>query len=174
MRKRFLALAMAGTMLVGGTLTAYAQDISVTGDTATGSSPTTFEVTAEMLGGDLVVTVPDTLTLEYDSENSQFSKTSQVNAKGNINPSKKLEVSVPTDITYLHADDGSVDAEGTLSFGATDGDNQKSTWLASDLQGGGSAGVDKDLTSTVPLSEVEYIGTYEATVTFDIELVDVN
>lgn len=174
MRKKILALIMVGTMVLGGTMTAYAGDISVTGDTASGSSPTNFVVTAEMLGGDLVVTVPDTLTLAYDEENSRFSKTSQVNAKGNINPSKKLEVSVPTDITYFHADDSSVDAEGTLTFGATDGTNQKSTWLASDLQVAGSVGVNKDLTSTVPLSEVEYVGTYETTVTFNIELVDVN
>ena len=174
MKKKLVALMMVSTMLVGGTLTAYAQDISVTDDSVTGSSPTSFNVTADMLGGDLVVTIPDTLTLDYDSANSQFSKTSQVNAKGNINPAKKLEVSVPTDVTYLHADDNSVDAAGTLAFGTTDGDNQKETWTASALRTGGTSGVDKDLTSTVPLSEVEYIGTYEATVTFNISLVDAN
>ena len=174
MRKNVLALMMAVTMLTGGTLTAHAQDISVSGDTANGSSETSFNVTADMLGGDLVVTVPDTLTLDYDSENSRFSKTSQVNAKGNINPAKKLEVSVPTSITYLHKNDSSVDAAGTLEFGTTDNSNQKETWTASALQAGGTTGVDKDLTSTVPLSEVEYVGTYEATVTFNIALVDAN
>lgn len=172
MKRKLVALVMTATLMLGGTLSVNAQDIAVSGDTATGSSPTSFAVTADMLGGDLVVTVPDTLTLAYDESNSQFSKTSQVNAKGNINPAKKLEVSVPTDVTYLHADDNTVDAAGVLAFGQTDGTNQKSTWLASDLRTGGASGVNKDLTSTVPLSEVEYIGTYEATVTFNISLVD--
>lgn len=170
MKKKLVALMMVSTMLVGGTLTAHAQEIAVSGDTAEGSSETSFEVTAEMLGGDLVVTVPDTLTLEYDEDNSQFSKTSQVNAKGNINPAKKLEVSVPASVTYLHADDNTVDAVGALTFGT----DQTETWTASSLRAGGTSGVDKDLTSTVPLSEVEYVGTYEAAVTFNIELVDAN
>ena len=172
MRNKFLALTMAIVLSFGGTAMANAQSIPVTGDTATGSSPSSFDVTADMLGGDLIVDVPDTLTLAYDAEHSNFSKTSQVKAKGNISPAKKLEVSVPTDITYLHADDNNVDAQGTLAFGSADGSNQKETWTASDLQAGGSTGVDRDLTSTVPLSEVEYVGTYEATVTFNIALVN--
>ena len=174
MRKKILSLMMVGSLVLGGSLTANAQDVSRSGDTVTGSSVTNFVVTAEMLGGDLVVTVPDTLTLAFDEDNSCFTKTSQVNVKGNINPSKKLEVSVPTDITYLHTDDSTVDADGTLTFGVIDGANQKTTWSASDLQVAGSDGVNKDLTSTVPLSEVEYVGTYEATVIFNIEVVDAN
>lgn len=171
MRKKLVGLLMTMT-LIGGTIPAYAQDIAVTGDNATGSSPTSFSVTADMLGGDLVVTVPDTLTLEYDQTNSRFAKISQVNAKGNINPAKKLEVSVPTSVTYVHTDDADVDAAGTLSFGVSTGDNQKETWSASALRTGGTTGVDKNLTSTVPMSEVEYIGTYQATVTFQIALVN--
>ena len=82
------------------------------------------------------------------------------------------EVSVPNSVTYVHTNDADVDAAGTLSFGVSDGDNQKETWSASALRAGKTAGVDKDLTSTVPMSEVEYIGTYEATVTFQIALVN--
>lgn len=165
---------LVATMLVGGTFTVNAQNIPVTGDSTTGSSPSSFDVTADMLGGDLIVTVPDTLTLDYDAQNRQFSKTSQVNAKGNINPAKNLEVSVPTDIVYIHSENNTADAQGTLSFGATYGNNQKEVWTASDLRAGGALGINRDLTSTVPLSEVEFVGTYEATVLFDINLVDAN
>lgn len=165
-------MIMALSLVLGGTSVAHAQDISVTGNSATGSSPSQFDVTSDMLGGDLVVNVPDTLTLTYDASQKKFSKTSQVNAKGNINPAKKLEVSVPTSVTYTHKDDSSIEAHGTLKFGAEDGSNQKETWSAESLQGAGSSGVNKDLTSTVPISEVGYVGTYRATVTFNIELVD--
>ena len=169
--KKILALAMA-TAIMGSTVTVNAQTVDV--GSGTGSSPSEFSVTAEMLGGDLVVSIPDSMTLEYSQENANFSKTAQVNAKGNINPSQKLEVTVPTAITYIHSDSEAITADGTLSFGVTDGDNQKETWSAEDLKNASSLGVDKNITSTVPLSEVEYAGDYTSTINFTINLVDVD
>lgn len=169
--KKILALAMATAML-GSTYTVNAQTVDV--GSGTGSSPSEFSVTAEMLGGDLVVTIPDTMTLDYSQENANFSKTAQVNAKGNINPSKKLEVTVPTAITYTHTDSSAVTADGTLSFGVTDGSNQKATWSAEALKNAGTSGVDVDITSTVPLTEIEYAGDYESTINFSINLVNAN
>lgn len=171
--KKILALAMA-TAIMGSTVTVNAQTIDSSGGSGTGSSPSEFSVTAEMLGGDLVVTIPDSMTLEYSQENANFTKTAQVNAKGNINPAQKLEVTVPTAITYTHSDSETVTADGTLSFGVTDGDNQKETWSAEDLRNASTFGVNKDITSTVPLSEVEYAGDYTSTINFSINLVDVD
>lgn len=171
--KKILALAMA-TAIMGSTVTVNAQTIDSSGGSGTGSSPSEFSVTAEMLGGDLVVTIPDSMTLEYSQENANFTKTAQVNAKGNINPAHKLEVTVPTAITYTHSDSEAVTADGTLSFGVTDGDNQKETWSAEDLRNASTSGVNKDITSTVPLSEVEYAGDYTSTINFTINLVDVD
>lgn len=171
--KKILALAMA-TAIMGSTVTVNAQTIDSSGGSGTGSSPSEFSVTAEMLGGDLVVTIPDSMTLEYSQENANFTKTAQVNAKGNINPAQKLEVTVPTAITYIHSDSEAVTADGTLSFGVTDGDNQKETWSAEDLRNASTSGVNKDITSTVPLSEVEYAGDYTSTINFTINLVDVD
>ena len=171
--KRFLAVALASTMVLGGTITANAQTINVTGDTATGSSPTSFNVTADMLeGGDLVITVPDSLTLEYSAENGNFTKEAQVNAKGNINPAKQVVVTTPTNVTYTHADDASITADGTVTFGTEDGTNQKTSWSAVELHDGGTTGVSKALSSVVEKSEVEYIGEYTATVTYTISVVD--
>ena len=168
--KKILALAMA-TAIMGSTVTVNAHEQEGAGG---GSFPSEFSVTAEMLGGDLVVAIPDSMTLEYSQENANFSKTAQVNAKGNINPSKKLEVTVPTAITYTHTDSSAVTADGTLSFGVTDGDNQKATWSAEALKNASTLGVDVDITSTVPLSEVEYVGEYTSLIDYNIRLVNVD
>ena len=58
-KKKIVALALATSMILGGT-PVYAQTVSVTSGTGSGSSPSSFTVTADMLtGGDLVVTIPD-------------------------------------------------------------------------------------------------------------------
>lgn len=169
--KRFLAVALASTMALGGTITANAQTIDVTGDTATGSSPTSFSVTADMLeGGDLVITVPDGLTLAQNEGKTAFESSANVNAKGNINPAKQVVVTTPTDITYSHADDNSVTADGTVTFGTEDGTNQKTSWSAKELHDGGTSGVNKPISATVPMTEVEYIDTYNATVHYNISV----
>lgn len=171
-KKKIVALALATSMILGGT-PVYAQTVSVTSGTGSGSSPSSFTVTADMLtGGDLVVTIPDSLDLVYDDASSQFTKTSKVNVKGNINPAKKVVISTPTNITYRHEDDTTVTADGTVTFGSTSVNNQKAEWSATELKDGGEAGVDKDISSSVAKSEVEYIGTYKATVEFTVGLED--
>ena len=171
-KKKIVALALATSMILGGT-PVYAQTVSVTSGTGSGSSPSSFTVTADMLtGGDLVVTIPDSLDLVYDDASSQFTKTSKVNVKGNINPAKKVVISTPTNITYRHEDDTTVTADGTVTFGSTSVNNQKAEWSATELKDGGEAGVDKDISSSVAKSEVEYIGTYKATINFNVSLED--
>ena len=165
-----VALGVAASMSVP----VGAAAITMDSDSKVGQTATEFEVTSEMLGGDLVVTVPDSMTLAYDAVNSEFSKTAQVNAKGNINPSKKLSITVPTSITYTHNDNSSVTAAGTVTFGTTDGDNQKTEWSAAELQAAGASGENKDITSKVPLSNVKYIGDYSSTINFNINLVAAN
>ena len=172
-RKKILALAMAAA-IIGSTVTVHAGEGNDTEGNGGGCFSSEFSVSADMLGGDLVVTVPDSMTLDYSQENANFSKTAQVNAKGNINPSKKLEVTVPTAITYSHSDNRAITADGTLSFGVTDGDNQKETWSAEDLKNAGTSGVDKNITSTVPFSEVEYVGDYTSIISYNFRLVNVD
>lgn len=169
--KKLLAAVLASSMVLGGTITAKAQTISVTGDT-TGTSPTSFNVTADMLGGDLVVTVPDAMTLSQNAGKTAFESSNNVNAKGNINPAKKLVITTPTNITYTHADDASVTADGTVTFGTTDGVNQKTEWSAVELHDGGTTGVDKAITADVAMTEVEYIGDYNSSIVFNINIVD--
>ena len=176
MKKILTSVIMTGVMLATA-VPVGATNIVVDSDSKTGQTPTEFEVTSEMLGGDLVVTVPDSMVLDYDSTNAEFSKTAQVTAKGSINPSKKLKVTVPTSITYTHADDSNITAAGTITFGSTDGVNQQTEWSVAELQtkdGATLVGVSKDITSTVPLTNVQYIGDYNSTINFDINVVAAN
>lgn len=171
--RKLVALALATSMMLGGTLTAFAQDVSLTDGSGTGTTPTTFTTTADMLeGGDLVVSIPDALTLSQNEGKTAFEASNNVSAKGNINPAKKVVVTTPTNTTYTHVDDVSVTADGTVTFGITDGVNQKTEWSASELHTGGATGVAKPITANVPMSEVEYIGDYNSSVIFTIELQD--
>lgn len=168
MRKgSILGLALAATMMLGAVPVSAAQ-INVTGDTATGNTPTQFEVTEDMLGGGLVVSVPDELVLQYSKDNQNFSASDNVNAKGNINPSKKLNITTPATVTYLHNDDATVDAVGNIDFGT----ENTETWSANELRVAKDKGVDKAIKSTVPMSEVEYVGTYSGTINYNINVVD--
>lgn len=152
-----------------------AQTIDVTGQTGSGSANTDFNVTADMLGGGLVVTIPDSVTLSYDQENDEFVKETTVNAKGYVEVDKKLSVSIPTDITYTLQGFDMFTADGTIAFGSTSGDNQVTEWSQVELKtkdADALVGVDKALKVTVDGDEIQDIGTYEAVLNFSIELVN--
>lgn len=166
MRKSLAAL-VAVMMLITSSVNVFASDIDVSGDSASGQTATSFTVTTDMLGGDLVVTIPDNMTLTYDSINKKFENADKVTAKGNINPSKKLSIKAPTSVTYLHEDDNSVDAVGTVTFGTSGTE----TWSAAELKTSLTTADSRDIKSTVPMSEVEYIGTYSTNITYNIAVV---
>lgn len=169
MKKKLVSMLLLSCVLLNTTIVNAAQTISVTGDTASGSTASSFNVTAGMLdGGNLVVTVPDQLTLVHSQTNSNFAANANVNVKGNINPAKVVNISTPVNINFSHSEDTSISAGGTISFGEG-GVNQ---YTAQDLQAAGSTGVNKELNCTVPKSEVEYVGTYKSSIVFDIELAD--
>lgn len=175
--KKLLSLGLVAFSLVASfpTVGVFAQTIDVTGQTGSGSANTDFSVTADMLGGGLVVTIPDSVTLSYDQENDEFVKETTVNAKGYVEVDKKLSVSVPTDITYTLQGFDMFTADGTVTFGTTDGDNQVSEWSQVELKTKAAdelVGVNKALTVTVDGDEIQDIGTYEAVLNFSIELVN--
>lgn len=165
MKKSVTALAMS-VMLLASSMNVFAADVSVSGDSANGQTPTSFTVTTDMLGGDLVVTIPDNMTLTYDSTNKKFEDSDTVSAKGNINPSKKLTISAPTSVTYVHEDESSVNAKGSVSFGTSGTE----TWSAAQLKTSLTTLDSRDIKSTVPLTEVDYIGTYSTNITYSISV----
>lgn len=177
MRKKFLSLAVALACVVSAIPYTYSlagtKQIEVTGTSASGTSDTSFKVTADMLGGGLLVTVPDRISLTYDGEHERFTKTSIVNAKGYIEVGKKLDVSVPTAITYTYEESVDKTADGTISFGTTSGSKQITSWSITELtskSGNDIVGTNKNITVSVDDSEVEDVGIFDSLINFTISI----
>ena len=157
-KKRVLASLMCGLMLIpSNSLVAFA---------STSETPVTFTATAEMLGGDLVINIPDSVSLSKDGNN--FVGTGTVSAQGVTNPTAVLSVSTNTTLAYVNQSDTSIKANASVSFG-TDGTAQ---WTASELKANVDASDKKSfqVTATVPMSEIEYIGEYASNIVFNISL----
>ena len=168
MRKRkLLATMMTGILLVSNTVPALAADISVTGDT-TGQTPTEFVVDEEALGGGLTVTIPASLTLIRDGETGDYGVEDVVSAQGNMNPSKKLQVSTDLSIEYTNTDDTSITVNGAVTFG-TDGMEE---WTAAETKASIDVLDSRAIGVAVAGTDVEYVGTYQTIVEFDINVVD--
>lgn len=203
MKKRSLAVAaLTGVMMLSNMMPVFAAEIpadaipegqkviEVEGTTGTGTSDTMFDVDndildegkdPDVLGGDLIVSVPAELRLAYTSGGSTLTKEDKVYAVGRVKVSQELEVKTPTNIDYV-ADDATTDAQkaeatvpGVIAFGVADGENQKEDWSASELlKGVGKAsvteGTDKAISSTVQKSDIKYIGSYTSVIDYSINL----
>lgn len=170
--KRFLATLLTGVMLMSNGVVAFAADVPVSGGTATGSTPTSFTVDNTVLGGDLVVSVPADMTLTYDSSSSTFKSADVVSAKGRILASKKLEVKTPTAITYKNDDDNSITVPGTITFGSVSGSDQLTEWSAAQLLTSLTTLDSRNITASVNKNDISYIGTYKATINYNIDVVN--
>lgn len=203
MRKRNLAVAaLTGVMMLSNMMPVFAAEIpagaipegqkaiQVEGTTGTGTSDTMFDVDndildegkdPDVLGGDLIVSVPAELRLAYTSGGSTLTKEDKVYAVGRVKVSQNLDVKTPTNINYV-ADDAVTDEQkaeatvpGVVAFGTTDGDNQKENWTAQELlKGVGKTsvteGTDKAISSTVQKSDIKYIGSYTSVIDYNINL----
>lgn len=203
MRKRNLAvMAMVGAMTMSNMMPVFAAEIpesavpethkliEVEGESATGTSDTMFEVDndildegkdEDVLGGDLIVSVPAELRLAYTSGGSTLTKSDEVYAVGRVKVSQNLDVKTPTNIEYV-ADDAVTDEQkadsavpGVVAFGEEDGENQKENWTAKELLVGvGKSsvtdGTGKDISSTVQKSDIKYIGSYTSVIDYNINL----
>lgn len=154
-------------MFVGG-LTVYADDLEVPEGVATGSTPTSFVVTNDMLQNDVIVSIPSELVLVYDADRNIFTKEDYVSASGSLRRNKHLEASVPSTIVYEHAAASSIKANGVLSFGRASGNRQEEQWDANQV-----LNIDKrGISSTVDADDLEYAGSYKATIRYQISVVD--
>lgn len=171
--KRLVAVLLTGIMIVSNGVVAFASDVSVSGDTATGSTPTSFEVDTSILGGDLVVSIPAEMILNYDSASGKFTNTDVVTAKGRITASKRLKVQVPSEIEYENADDATIKVNGSVDFGTTSMNNMEiGYWTAAELLSGLTTPVEKDIVVDVNKADISYIGTYSTNITYNISVVD--
>ena len=169
-RSKMLACLMASILLLGNTLPVFAQDIELSGDSATGSTPSSFTVDADYLGGGVVVIIPATLDLTVDDDTGGYLANDVVSAKGNMNPSKVLKVSTDTEIEYVNADDNSVTVTGVVTFG-TDGTEQ---WTAAQTKASLSTLDSRAIDVAVAKDALPYTGEYTSVVYFNIEAVSNN
>ena len=159
-KKLLLVLTSVGVMSVGISPTLYAE-----GNTK--FVPTTFEVDADMLGGGLVVTIPDKLQLGLNELGDFYESVGVVSAKGNINPSKILKISTDREVRYRHNGKDGVLLQSDVEFG----ENGVAYYTVDELKAN-LTNVTKmfDVRASVPAEEVSYMGNYDAEVIFNIEL----
>ena len=87
----------ASVLLMSNSMNVFANTVGVSNSTGSGNSPTNFVASSAILGGDLIVTVPDDLTLSKSG--TDMTGTGTVTAEGNLNPGSVLPVSPDKKIT---------------------------------------------------------------------------
>ena len=156
------------SVLAGG-ITAYADELKIPGNETTGSTPTSFVVTNDMLiSNDLIVSIPSELVLSYDKSANIFTRRDYVTASGIMKSSKRLEVSVPQTITYRHTSLSDVAVTGFLDFGSASGGRGTEYWTPTEVQNEDS----RSIRSTVDADNLEYAGSSKATITYRISIKD--
>lgn len=167
MKKKVLAgLAIMSMLMANGISVFASNDINVSTDT-TGNTQLNFTVTPDMLGGDLIVSIPAEMTLFYNSSTGKFVKSDYVSAKGGIAPDHHLEVSAPTSVTYTHKDKSSIKVNGSIGFG----NNGKEVWSAEQLIDGLVTPQKRDVTASASISDIKYVGNYGTNLVYNIQIV---
>ena len=83
--------------------------------------PSTFSVDSSMLGGDLIVEIPEKFSLRDltnadDGESEYFGDDEEVVVSGELHPSKKLVVAIQKDMQLSFAGDSSITVDGTAEM----------------------------------------------------------
>lgn len=169
MKRKLASFAISTAICLSSFTQVNASVVPLTDGIGTGSTPTSFDVTTAMLdGGDLVITIPDVMTLGYDSASEKFTDASTVNVKGNISPAKTVEISTNTNITFKNQSDESITVPATVTFG----ESGLSKTTAVELHDAGASGKNIDISCEVLKSVIQYIGDYKSSILFNIEVTD--
>ena len=133
-------------------------------DTATTNS--SFTATSEMIGGGLIVTIPDSVPLAKSDDN--FVGTGKVTAQGSTSPENVLSVSTNPKITYKNQYKTDITVDADVDFGT----DCVAEWSASELKDNITADpkLGYDVTAKVPFADIKYIGEYKTNILFNIAL----
>lgn len=165
-KKRFLASLLCCSLLfTSNSMLTFASSTTMTA---------TFTATAEMLGGDLMITIPDEISLTKNGD--VMSGSGVVTAQGVIDPVLSLFVTTDTSILYTNQFDKSIKVNADVSLG-TKGVAQ---WTAEQLKANSeedlkpnpneSNKLSHTVTVTLPMTDVEYIGDYDSNIVFNVSL----
>lgn len=164
-KKRFLASLLCCSLLfTSNSMLTFASSTTMT---------TTFTATAEVLGGDLMITIPDKISLTKNGD--VMSGSGVVTAQGVIHPDQVLFISTDVKATYKNESENSIKVDADVDFG----DNGEVRYTAEELK----ANAEEDLkpnpnesnklshtvTVTLPMTDVEYIGDYTSDIIFTVD-----
>lgn len=142
---------------------------------ADGETKTDFVVDRTILGGDLIVSIPAEMILEYDSGSETLAKEDYVSATGRCISTSKLEVKTLTSITYANEADNSIKVPGTIAFGTTSDTYQVTEWSAAELLAGVKNTADiakKDIKASVLKSDIDFVGSYATSILYNISVLE--
>lgn len=164
MKRRFLSLI--GVLTLAMSMNVYAADVTVTSNSHSDDIPTSFTVTDDMLGGEVILSVPSEMVLTLSADGLKLTDTDTILAKGDIVASKHLELSVPTSLTYKNDADTSIEVPGSLTFET----NGYTEWSADELEANLTSPTYKDISVDVDMDDIDYIGVYRATITYNVKV----
>lgn len=181
MFKKFVSLLLCATFLLGGTTTAFADEVEIVDENGYSSSAVVASnlsvsnkiADLPLIGaGGLVVDIPSSLPLEYNRKSFKHVCETTVGVRGELSEFAMVYVSVPQELTYTLQDDDTVTmaAETTFQLNSKTEGYVLATWTSAEAAKGKD---DSTLTNTKDLKIVAdglnaVKGDYDAEVTFDI------
>ena len=169
-KKQFLASMMAVMMLAGLVTPVYADGLSQEGDTSSAQTNVTFTTTSAQLGG-VIVSVPATLNLSYDSDAQKFSSSDTVYAYGQLGSKLQLEISSPATVKYTNQDiPDAAQLTGAVEFVDS---TYTGYWTSEELYSGvadHNQSKKETLKCTVNETNGIQVGTYKGAVNFTIKV----
>lgn len=177
-----LARALAGVMIgsqvlatvpITNVVPVFASEVNMNESTTSSKSvESTLIANAEDLGGDVVVTIPNKMTLALNSETKTLGASSEVYAKGICGVLDSLTVSVTSDkINFVNKNKATDTVEADVNFGT----DNTAKWTADQLIDGLKdelALVKQPIKLETNKSSIKHVGDYQAEAEFNISLGD--
>lgn len=167
-RKQVLALLIA-TMMLGSTMSVYADSQEVTGQT---TNKTSVEVDSNLtvLPSDLsgiIVSLPTNLDLAFDKTTMAYKVEDTVAAKGDLSPNYLLDITVNDSVKYsnntnTHSYNAGVDFNRIETLG------NFHYWTSEELEAAKTTPDERTFQISLSADDVEYSDDYSGIVTFDI------
>lgn len=168
-----LALALAFTSVLGGTMPAHAEGLSEEGDTTTAQTSFSFTTESDNLGG-IIISVPETMVLQWDEDAETYNANDSVSAYGYLGSSLQLEIKAPGQVQFSNQDV----AEAAGLIGNIDfGDDNTQYWSSEQLYAGvaDSTAIDaRAVTCAINDKTGIQVGTYTGKTDFTITIVKDN
>lgn len=167
-RKQVLALLLA-TMMLGSTMSVYADNQEVGGEAI---SKTSVEVDSNLtvLPSDLsgiVVSLPTNLDLAFDKTTMAYKVEDTVAAKGDLSPNYLLDITVSDSVKYSN-DTNTYHYNAGVDFNRIEALGNFHYWTSEELEAAKTTPDERTFQILLSADDVEYSDDYSGIVTFDI------